>query len=104
MSGYCPTTDKGIDGNNRGSLGITGPTEADQRITDGLLHGVFGGPIEGEVVDHRADHHAAPRELTDVVAHILIIATKAIYPTNDKGVAGPCRTGDDPSGRSTRRV
>src|SRR5260370_1180455 len=37
----------------------------DERITHSLLHRVSCRPVEGEVVDHRADHHAAPHELTD---------------------------------------
>ena len=33
--------------------------EADQRVTDGLLHRVLGRAVEREVVDHSADDHAA---------------------------------------------
>src|SRR5262249_51940028 len=63
--------------------------EGDQRITDGLLHGVSGRAIEGEVINHCADHHATPHELADGVAHVLIISAKPINPTHDKHITGP---------------
>src|SRR6266403_477372 len=63
--------------------------EGDQRITDGLLHRVFGRPVEREIVDHRSDHHATPHELADCVAHILVIASEAINPTNHKHITSP---------------
>ena len=56
---------------------------------DRLLHRVFGRTIEGEVIDHGADHDASPYERADGVAHILIIAAKAINPTDHKHVTGP---------------
>ena len=63
--------------------------EGDQCVTNCLLHRVFGRTIEGEVVDHRPDHHASPHELADGVAHILVVPAKAIDPTDDKHVTGP---------------
>jgi len=63
--------------------------EGDQRVTDGLLHGVSGGAIEGEVVDHGPNHYTSPHELTDGVAHVLIIAAEAINPTDHKHITGP---------------
>src|SRR5712671_2844148 len=71
-------------------LGLGGRShEGDQRVTDCLLHRVSGRAIEGEVVDHRADHHASPHELADGVAYVLIIAAEAINPTDHKHVTGP---------------
>ena len=63
--------------------------EANECVTDGLLHRVFGRAVEGEVVDHRSDHHAPPHELADGVAHVLIISPEAINPTDHKDVTGP---------------
>jgi hypothetical protein len=63
--------------------------EGDQSVADRLLHRVLGGTVEGEVVDHRPDHHAPPHKLADGVAHILIIAAEAINPTDHKRVTGP---------------
>jgi hypothetical protein len=79
--------------------------ETDQRITDCPSYGVLGGTVKGEVVDHRADDDAAPHELSDGVAYILVIPAKAIDPTDYKHVTGPeLVERRRPSGRSTRRV
>src|SRR5580700_1027715 len=52
--------------------------EANQRISNSLLHRIFGGAIEREVVDDGPDHNAAPHELPDGVANILIVSAEAI--------------------------
>jgi hypothetical protein len=76
-------------GLGRLSLGLRGRGhEGDQRIADGSLHRITGRPIEGEIVDHRADHHASPHKLADRVAHILVVPAEAIDPTDYKHVTG----------------
>jgi hypothetical protein len=59
----------------------------DQRVPDGLLHGVLGRSIEGEVVDHRAYHRAAVHEVADGVAHVLVFPAEPVHLMDDQGVA-----------------
>ena len=54
-----------------------------------MLHRVLGGPVEGHAVDDGADDDAAPHELADGVAHILIVAAKAVHPAHYQRVACP---------------
>jgi len=53
-----------------------------------LLHRVFGAAAKGEIVNDRSYDHAALHELADYVAHVFVIAPKAIDADN-KHVDGP---------------
>jgi hypothetical protein len=56
------------------SLGLSrGGHKRYQRVADGLLHRVFGGTIEREAVNHGAEDHTSTHEVTDRVAHVLVI-------------------------------
>lgn len=52
--------------------------EAYQGVSNGLLHGVLGGTIECEVVDHRANHDPTPHEFTDGIANVFVIPAEAV--------------------------
>jgi hypothetical protein len=43
--------------------------------------------VEHEPIDHGADHHAAPHEVADRVAHVLVVPPEPIDPTDHQGVA-----------------
>jgi len=71
-------------------LGLCGRGhEGDQRIADGLLHRVLGGPVERHGVDDGADHNAAPHELPDGISHVGVVAAETIDPAHHKGVPSP---------------
>src|SRR5262249_24473801 len=61
--------------------------EGDERVTDSALHRVLGGTVERDAVDHRADDNAAPYELADRVADVLVVSAKSIDPPHDQRVA-----------------
>jgi hypothetical protein len=54
-----------------------------------LLHRVVGCTIEVETIDHRPHDDAAPHELANVVANILIVSTKAVHPSDRERIACP---------------
>jgi hypothetical protein len=51
------------------------------------VRGILGCPVEGEIVDHGADHHAAAHEVADGVANVFVVPAEPIDPTDHEGVS-----------------
>ena len=50
-------------------------------------HQVLGRAVESEVVDHCPDHDAAPHEVADGVAHVLVVPAETVHPADHERVA-----------------
>jgi hypothetical protein len=78
--------------------------ERDQRVTDCALHGLLGGSVKRNAVDHRSDHDAPLHELANGLANVLVVAAKAINPANHQRVARPQYVEQPPSLWSLRKL
>jgi hypothetical protein len=63
--------------------------ESYQRVPHGLGDRVSRGAVERHAVDYGADDDAAAHELSDGVAHVLVISPKSVDPSDNEHVTGP---------------
>jgi SAM-dependent methyltransferase len=66
-----------------------GGHEGDQRVSDGLLHGILCGTVKSHLVDDRLNDHPSRHELPNDLRHVRVVASKAVHPSNDEHVSRP---------------